>query len=218
MIQAAQFQNAFFKYKSYFLIALLVIFYSVGLFGLTSSYRDQFLPLSFMNLAISFIILLIGRHQHSLKFYIFIIASFIIGMSAEWIGVHTGLLFGDYHYGESLGFHIFGVPFIIGINWGMLSIISATLAAYLKVNKWIKIILGALFMTLLDMLIEPVAILSDYWVWDGPIPFSNFVTWFLIALFLQFLYFNLKLAEKNKVAFTLYIIQVIFFTILNLAL
>jgi putative membrane protein len=131
--------------------------------------------------------------------------------------VHTGYLFGDYTYGESLGIKLYDVPVIIGINWGMLAIISASIAQRFQMNKYLQALVASLFMLLLDVLIEPVAIVSDYWTWEGDvIPLFNFVCWFGVALVLQIVYFGLNLAEKNKVATALYAIQFLFFLILNL--
>ena len=217
MFQAPQLQEKIYRYKTTILIAVLVIFYMVGVVGLSlESYRSSFLELSFMNLALSFTLLLIGRNNHSKGFYTFAFFAFTIGMTVEWIGVHTGLLFGDYFYGENLGFKIVEVPFIIGINWLMLTMISASVAQYAKFHWLIKSVLAALLMLVLDLLIEPVAIKSDYWTWNGEIPISNFVTWFIIALVLQLVYFKFKLAEKNKVAVSLYFLQFLFFLILNM--
>lgn len=217
MFQAPELQEKIYRYKTTILIAVLVIFYIVGVVGLSlESYRSSFLELSFMNLALSFTLLLIGRNNHSKGFYTFAFFAFTIGMTVEWIGVHTGLLFGDYFYGENLGFKIVEVPFIIGINWLMLTIISASVLQDAKFHWLIKSVLAALLMLVLDLLIEPVAIKSDYWTWNGEIPISNFVTWFIIALVLQLVYFKFKLAEKNKVAVSLYFLQFLFFLILNL--
>lgn len=217
MIQAPHIQEYWIRYKTIVIISLLVIFYTVGVIGLSfDAYREDFLSLSFFNLALSFFLLLLGRMEHSKKLYAFILFAFLVGMSAEWIGVHTGFLFGNYHYGESLGFKMLGVPFIIGINWAMLVIISASVAKHMRVHKWLQILIATSLMVLLDVLIEPVAIVSDYWVWDGPIPISNFVGWFIITLLLHTIYFRINLAEANKVGVALYFIQVIFFIILNL--
>ncbi|PKR82232.1 hypothetical protein CW751_02555 [Brumimicrobium salinarum] len=56
------------KYESLVLIAVLVIFYLVGIIGLTSAYRESFLPLSFMNLLISFVVLLFALKKRALHF------------------------------------------------------------------------------------------------------------------------------------------------------
>jgi putative membrane protein len=218
MFQAAALQEQISRYKQAILIGLLIIFYTVGIIGLSlESYRDEFLSLSFFNLALSFVLLLIGRHIHSMRFYAFILFAFVVGVGVELIGIHTGYLFGDYSYGESLGFKFYDVPVIIGINWGMLAIISASIAKRFQMNRYLQAIVAALFMLLLDVLIEPVAMVSDYWTWEGDvIPLFNFVCWFGVALLLQFVYFGLNLAEKNKVAVALYCIQFVFFVILNI--
>lgn len=218
MFQAAALQEQISRYKQAILIGLLIIFYTVGIIGLSlESYRDEFLSLSFFNLALSFVLLLIGRHIHSMRFYAFILFAFVVGVGVELIGIHTGYLFGDYSYGESLGFKFYDVPVIIGINWGMLAIISASIAKRFQMNRYLQAIVAALFMLFLDVLIEPVAMVSDYWTWEGDvIPLFNFVCWFGVALLLQFVYFGLNLAEKNKVAVALYCIQFVFFVILNI--
>lgn len=217
MITAASFQEYFERYKQNALIALLVIFYTVGVVGIAiPEYRESFLELSFFNLMLSFILLILGRFQYSKSFWAFLLFGFFVGMAVEWIGVHTGYLFGDYYYGENLGVKWYEVPVIIGINWVMLTIICSSVISYLKLNKYISIFLSAILMLILDLLIEPFAIVSDYWYWSGDIPISNFVTWFIIALFLQFVWFSFKLAEKNKVGFALFFIQLMFFSILNI--
>jgi putative membrane protein len=70
-------------------------------------------------------------------------------------------------------------------------------------------------MTLLDVLIEPVAIESDFWHWtNGSIPLYNYISWFFVALPIIYAYFKLNLAETNKVFNALFILMILFFTIL----
>lgn len=216
MIRAAVFQEYFQRYKNGVLIALLLILYGVGAVGLLSEERPSFLKLSFLNLALSFVFLLIARISHSWKFYLFCLLGFLIGMSAEWIGVHTGYLFGDYVYGPNLGPQWWNVPFIIGVNWIMLTIISAAIADKTRFHWLVKAIIGTLLMLALDLLIEPVAIENSYWDWSGEIPLSNFIGWFGVALIIQILYFGMRQNEPNKVAVVLYFIQLVFFSIQNI--
>lgn len=216
MIKAVAFQEYFQRYKNALLIAFLLIFYTVGTVGLLSDQREDFLALSFLNLVISFAILLIARIKHNWKFYAFCVIGFFIGMGAEWIGVHTGFLFGDYYYGPNLGPKWFEVPYIIGVNWIMLTIISAAIAEKTKFHWIIKALLGTALMVVLDVLIEPVAVESNYWIWNGEIPLSNFAGWFGTALLIQILYFALKQNELNNVAVVLYFVQVTFFSIQNI--
>ncbi len=192
-----------------------MIFHTVGVIGLQTEWRDDFLKLSFTNLIVSFVILLLARKKHSLKFYFFLCFVFLVGMSVEWIGTKTGYLFGNYQYGANLGYKIYGVPLIIGVNWAVLTICSCSIIAYLKLNNVLKALLSAGLMTGLDFLIEPVAIASDYWTWQGDIPAFNYLCWFVISFFVHWVYFKLNLAEKNKVAVALFVILAVFFIILN---
>lgn len=206
------------QYKEVILISILVIFYTVGIFGLTNeTTRDLFLPMSFMNLLLSFVIMILSRKTNKLYFVLFLSLTFLVGMTAEWIGIHTGYLFGEYYYGENLGTKMDGVPLIIGINWGILSVCSCNVTSiFIKKSIWLSSFVSAFLMMLLDVLIEPVAITSDYWHWDSlNIPLYNYFCWFAVALPLHFLYFKWKLGEQNKVTIALFSILVMFFSILN---
>lgn len=206
------------QYKEVILISILVIFYTVGIFGLTNeTTRDLFLPMSFMNLLLSFVIMILSRKTNKLYFILFLSLTFLVGMTAEWIGIHTGYLFGEYYYGENLGTKMDGVPLIIGINWGILSVCCCNVTSiFIKKSIWLSSFVSAFLMMLLDVLIEPVAITSDYWHWDSlNIPLYNYFCWFAVALPLHFLYFKWKLGEQNKVTIALFGILVMFFSILN---
>jgi putative membrane protein len=204
--------------RSSILIAVLIIFYTVGTIGiLTPEYHAYFLSLSFFNLLLSFVIVLLADNTHSLRFYIFILLCFLVGFAAEVIGTKTGLLFGNYFYGNNLGMKISGVPLVIGINWGILVITSASIINRLNLSLLPSVVLSSLLMTALDLLMEPVAIESDYWTWvGGSIPIYNYVCWFLVALPLHYIYFKLKLVKSNKVYDALFIILILFFSLLNI--
>jgi putative membrane protein len=198
--------------KALFLIAIIVIFYSVGMIGThIPNYRNSFFELSYFNLLLSFGILLASRVNMNKKFIGFLIFSFLIGMTVEWIGVHTGLLFGNYKYGENLGLKLFEVPLVIGLNWSMLTVITASFVDRIKSTMIIKIVSSAALMTLFDVLMEPVAITSDFWHWKGDIPLYNYVCWFIVSLVLQAVYFRKQLAESNKVHDVLLFSMTVFF-------
>lgn len=202
------------------LIIFIGIFYLVGMIGIAvSPYSSFFVGLSFFHLLLSFGILLLGRKKYSAHFWFFILISFLIGMVVEWVGVNTGLLFGSYSYGSVLGPKILGVPLIIGINWAMLSIVSAALLATLRLHFWLEVFASALLMVFLDFLMEPVAMKLGYWSWkDGLIPTYNYVCWLFTAFVIHILYRKWKLNEANNVAVALFIYMTLFFTILNFRL
>jgi bisanhydrobacterioruberin hydratase len=203
--------------KEMILILVIIIFYTVGTIGmLMPSYREQFLDLSFFNLLLSFSIVLLARKRRIQHFVLFLFLCFLTGMLAEWIGTKTGLLFGNYSYGDNLGPKISGVPLVIGINWGILVVSTASIIKRFKFNFWLSVVASALLMTFFDYLMEPVAIMSDYWSWNGEIPFYNYVCWFAVSLPLHYIYFRSDLVESNKVFDVLFLVMSVFFIILTL--
>jgi putative membrane protein len=204
-------------FRSELLIAILIIFYTVGTVGiLREASRHQFLSLSFFNLLLSFSVLVVGRKDRSWSFYAFVGLCYATGLIAEYIGVHTGLLFGQYSYGENLGLKVMGIPLIIGVNWAMLVLTSGSFLVHYNLGNWLKSMLAAALMTGLDAIMEPVAMKSDFWNWKHDvIPFYNYVCWFFISWALLWIGFKLKLIESNKVSKALFILLSVFFTILS---
>lgn len=200
------------------LIAVLVILHVVGLIGISfPKTRDLVLSLSPINLFLGFIVLLFSDVKNVRSILIFVFLAFIIGFGSELIGVHTGLLFGEYSYGANLGIKFLDVPLIIGINWAVLAITSSSLSEKLTKNLWVKVIINSLLMVLFDFIMEPVAMKSDFWSWENDvIPFYNYVCWFLVAMVLQVIYLFLFKIESNKVYKSLFFIQLVFFLFLNL--
>ena len=91
--------------KEIILLTILVIFHTVGVFTMFSeNWRSIVLPLSAFNLLLAISILVFSFGKQIPKVLIFISICFFAGMIFEWIGIHTGFLFGDYHYGKNLGF------------------------------------------------------------------------------------------------------------------
>ena len=120
---------------------------------------------------------------------VFLFASiFVIGYTAEFLGVNYQILFGDYSYGRSLGIKLFEVSLIIGCNWLLLALISQALIKRIFSNGWLIIIFSSLLMVFIDIYIEPVAPLLDFWEFkENIVPFSNYRDWFMVALIIQFI-------------------------------
>ena len=194
-------------------LAVLVIFHAVGFWGLMFSGRPMyFQQLTPLNLLLTNI-LLFSLHRHWNKtFLVFAAVVAIVGFMAEVIGVHTGLLFGNYKYGEALGTELWDVPLLIGLNWLMLIYSTGTILSKLKTNLLVKALAGAVLMVLLDFFMEPVAMQFDFWDWkDAMIPVSNYAGWFGLA-FLLHLYFQVTNVNKqNPLAPFVYLVQLLFF-------
>ena len=203
------------KNKFFVFYLLIFIFYSVGVIGISNNdLRSYFLPLSWVILFMSFLAVVITRETKGIGFYFFLVICYLISMLIEGVGVNTGLLFGSYEYGANLGFKIFGVPLIIGVNWTVLIISTAAFFNKLK-NFWIRVLLSSLLMVGIDFLMEPVAIKLDFWIWDGTIPLYNYVCWFLTSLIIHIIYDLMKLNKPNNIPRFLFCILALFFIILN---
>ena len=69
-------------------------------------------------------------------------------------------------------------------------------------------------MVLLDLMIEPVAIRLDFWHWQGgAIPTQNYIMWFLVAMFMNWILSFNRIKFNAKLGFGLIISQVLFFTL-----
>lgn len=203
--------------QSIYAILFLAIFHLVGLIGILSG-SGLIIALTPVNLALSTAILLYFQHTFPSKHLIFYFFCFLTGLMVEIIGVNTGLIFGNYQYGQALGPKIAGTPFIIGVNWLLLVICVNEIINFLPISlKGIKAILGAATMVVFDAIMEPGAIKLGFWKWENNmIPFQNYLGWFLVSLLLSYLYQMVVPPTKNKVAFPLFLIQLLFFLLINI--
>lgn len=206
--------------KFYIVFLLLVIFYTVGVFGiLNPGNNSDFLSYTPFNLILTTILLIWANGDYSKKIWMALVVIFAIGFGVEVAGVKTGILFGEYSYGKTLGTQVFDVPLTIGLNWFILSISAASIGLSIFKNKLIQVLFAAALMTGLDVLIEPVAIQLDFWSWaGGEIPIQNFVMWFVVAVVVQFILTLIKPKLEPKVGYVVFGIQVLFFLMLNLFL
>ena len=199
----------------------LVIFYLVGILGLVLPFSYEFfLKLIPFALILSFVILSIFHIEKLNKnSAILFICIFLIGFIIEAIGVKTKVIFGDYYYGNSLGFKIFNTPIIIGINWLFLVYTTSSVVEKLKINSTFKIILASIFMLVYDIVLEQVAPKMDMWHWKNDlVPIQNYIAWFVIALFMNSLLQLFKINTQNKIAMTILICQFVFFLLLFILL
>ena len=180
---------------------------------------DFFAGFTYVNLLLMSIILFLNLKLESNYHILSILSIFLIGMITESLGVNYGLIFGDYEYGNNLGFKIFGVPYLIGVNWIILTAISANIASFLTKNRSVvlTIITGTLLMLAMDFVMEPIAPKLDMWRFKNLIvPPSNYVGWLFVGLFTQTLY-NLYFRQKEIiVSINLYLAFFFFFGCLNL--
>lgn len=197
---------------------LLIAMHTAGVLGLYfEESRTLFQSLTPFNLLLTAAIIFHFEEDKSAKYFIFILFTFLFGFFIEVAGVKTGIIFGEYAYGSTLGFKVFSVPLIIGLNWAILIYITGIVSNKLSSNLWMRCNYGALMMTLIDTLIEPVAIRFDFWQWaNSAIPVQNYISWYLIAFLLHWVFQKLGFSKNNPLAFKLLIVEVAFFVSLNL--
>ena len=113
---------------------------------------------------------------------------------------------------------VLGVPFIIGIQWILLTFITGSFSSYFfSNNKFKAILFGTVLMVLLDVLIEPVAPEMGFWIFENlTAPLKNYFGWFLIGLPVQFV-FHYGIDKKELTfSFNLLLIQFLFFGFMNI--
>ncbi len=212
--------NKISKHKFLISIMLLVIFYGIGIMGVVVLDNPiEFFKMTPMNLLISIFLLFWNHESWSKPLLGALVTVALAGFIVEALGVNTGLIFGEYSYGGTLGVKIFETPLMIGVNWVLLTYLAIYSLSDIINNVWLLSIFSGLILVFLDFLIEPVAIAYDFWTWAAQtIPTQNYIAWYFCSVCFCFLIKKNKQDSQNKIAPVLFIIQFLFFGILNLLL
>lgn len=160
--------------------------------------RDPLLALLIFFLPITWAFLH-GRRYFGLRNMLVMLAIiFVVGYVGEWLGVHTGRIFGDYFYNSNPkvnGFLISGVPPLVTLSYASMGYTCYMLAriilgAYGKISGWMLAgvsVLAAMFMSVWDLAFDPTSsVVNHLWTWEqggayfGE-PFRNFTGWFLVT-------------------------------------
>ena len=197
--------------------AFLVITHAAGVIGLSvPSVSDWFRWATPFQLLLTAGLLLYFHRGWQSPFKWWTGITVVFGYLIEVIGVKTSLIFGDYQYGATLGFKLWEVPPVIGINWFIMAYVSGMVASQLPLKRFFQIIMAALLMVGSDFLIEPVAIRHDFWYWStATVPVQNYLGWLIAALLLQSLFFLFPFRKENALAQYVLVIQLAFFMALQ---
>lgn len=207
----------YFVTKQTTIATLLIIFFSVGVVGmLIPATNNFFLQLTPLALLLSFTVLALSDESKQRgKLIAYLLFIYFTSYAIEVAGVHTGLLFGEYSYGENLSIKLWDTPLIIGANWFFLVYTTAATFEKAKMSAALKILLASLSMLLYDVVMEQVAPKLDMWSWKQvDVPFQNYFTWFAIAIVFHIRLKILKIKIKNGLALSLLLCQFIFFVLL----
>ena len=214
--------------------AIAILFHTIGIVGLLYFDKAFFLKSTPVNLLLMFVLLVWTQNEKNKYFFLFLTACFLVGIAVEIIGINTGILFGDYTYGNVLGYKVQNVPLIIGVNWFIIiycsgiSIHTLLMKAINRISadtgknpmalKALSVIIdGATLAVFFDWLMEPVAVKLGYWTWngDGSVPLYNYLCWFFVSILLLSVFHFVKFNKQNKFAVNLLLIQLMFFLILR---
>jgi uncharacterized membrane protein len=144
---------------------------------------------------------------------LFALLTYLVAFVCELSSIRIGFPFGLYHYIEATRgreLWVFGVPFMDSISFTFLAFASYSVAILLSsplyrqggelrtLDTWevrgsLRVLLmAALFMVMVDMVVDPLSVLGDRWFlgkiyWYDPpgvyfgVPISNFMGWYFIA-------------------------------------
>ena len=194
-------------------IIIIWLFHLSGLLGLLYIDKNLFASLTPLNLFISTTLLFVNQtNATKMKFFI-VFTIFFVGMIAEILGVQYGLIFGNYEYGNNLGLKLLGVPILIGFNWVVLTIICGSISSKIfKKSKILSIIFGITLMLLIDITLEPIAPVLDYWEFSGSkAPLQNYIGWGITSLITQTLYQYFYKTKEFIFSINLFTAQFLFF-------
>lgn len=204
------------KRQHYYTHAILINSHLCGFIGMQTSFIWLFLLLTPYSLILSTFLLFYHQTNFNKQFWLFCISIFLLGYGVEVAGVHTGMVFGEYSYGDTLGFKLFDVPLVMGLNWLTLVYSVGVIFNRLNTSTLIKSALGACVLMFLDFFIEPIAIHYDYWTWQTvSVPIQNYIAWFIISFLFLLFFYNLKFKKENKLALLYFAVQLFFFAGLN---
>jgi len=210
--------------RTYFLkqgrvIILLCIIFIAGLIGhVFTSIRPLMLLLTpYILLGAGIIVLFFTFARSELKLVIWCLIIYILTFVLEVVGVKTGIIFGNYVYGDILGLKFLGVPLIIGFNWVIVMLGAVTIAEQVDQNIFLTALFAGTLAVLFDIMMEPAAIKLNYWEWSsGMIPVSNYYSWFGISFFSSILYDLFKLKTNERLPEVYFTLQLVFFILLSL--
>lgn len=193
----------------------IIVFFVIATLGYLLPFTSSvFLLLTPLALCLSAYLLMV-YHVFKKGDVLVFVSIVVLGFVIEAIGVSTGVVFGRYQYGETMGLKVFDTPLLIGVNWLFLSYSGLSIASKIPFIKRLDVVVAPLIMLIYDVVLETVAPKTDMWTWDNQtIPMQNYLVWFLVGFCFVGLLKYARINTKNKVAPLLYICQLCFFVVL----
>ena len=145
----------------------------------------------------------------------------VLGFVSEYVAVECGCIFGPYSYTDVLSPRLLEVPLVMSAAWMILVAYVKDMLLRVTWPAWIEITVASLWMTAIDLVIDPVAAGPlRYWSWVETgayygIPLSNFIGWFAVsAVIFTILRFAPGRWDGNPWARRIGLSIIIFFTVI----
>lgn len=201
------------KAAVYFII-IYIVGLSLSYFELSQPVFQFLIP---VNILFSIGVMLLFHQGNKKKALMMLMLVAIISFFVEGYGVNTGIIFGAYIYETALGIKWWNTPLMIGVNWFLLVYCSNVITRKWTKNWLLNALFAASLMLAYDWVLEPVAIHFHFWNWlGGPVPFQNYLAWFVIAFLFQLLFWLFKFQPQNRIAGAIFYIQFGFFVLLHI--
>lgn len=200
------------KYLFYFLILV----YVSGAIGFILN-PDFFSPFTPFTLLLTCIVFLIHQPVTNTNYILTFCLIVLIGFIVEVAGVKTGLVFGEYYYGDALGYSFLGVPLIISVNWGLLINAGNIISNNFSDNVIIKSVWAAVIITSVDFLMEQVVASLNFWHFKNNLAgIHNYIGWFTVSFLISLLFQKNLTFGNKKIAISIISLQVYFFGLIYL--
>jgi uncharacterized membrane protein len=114
-----------------------------------------------------------------------------IGLTAEIVGVHSGVPFGHYAYADSLGPTIAGVPAVVALAWTMMAWPAALVARQLASSTGTRVLIGTWALASWDLFLDPQMVDAGHWRWAAPrphlpgvdtVPLTDLAGWLVVSM------------------------------------
>jgi uncharacterized membrane protein len=111
----------------------------------------------------------------------------LLGFLSEVIGVRYDFIYSAYQYTDALAPSLLGVPLVMLSAWMTLVAYVRQMLLDLRLPRWAEILCAALWMTVIDLVIDPLAANQlGYWRWAETgwyygVPCHNFAGWFVVS-------------------------------------
>jgi len=208
------------KDKERLVITLLLILFPFGfIFHNISLTRGYVMSMTdiFLLATNSIVYYFLWKKAGSVSLFLWSVLAFTLTFLAEYLGVETGKVFGNYHYGSTMSLQIGNVPFVIAFNWIILILATYSVSMKLIGNPWIVPVISSLLIVIFDFIMEPVAMYLDYWQWENnTIPLQNYIAWFIISLVFAYALSLLRINPDSKILRYYFFIQLGFFMLFRI--